>query len=130
MGSGLVPAPSSTWRRKAEAGHTRQTLSPAARIHGAHPPDLLREIIRRVQEITDTTMTEQVQEDDLTPKQWRPESDLGGCLTGHIELMVENEQQARRFQELLANLSVEVHQRTIPLLVTGDSLVAGTFRRT
>ena len=44
--------------------------------------------------------------------------------------MVENEQQARRFKELLTNLSVEVHQRTIPLLVTGDSLVAGTFRRT
>ena len=97
---------------------------------GPNPPDLLREIIRRVQEITGTTMSEQVQEDDLTPNQWRPELDLGGCLTGHIDLMVDSEQQARRFQELLANLSVEVHQRTIPLLVTGDSLVAGTFRRT
>ena len=97
---------------------------------GPNPPDLLREIIRRVQDITATTMREQVQEDDLAPSQWRPELDVGGCLTGHIELMVENEQQARRFQELLTNLSVEVHQRTIPLLVTGDSLVAGTFRRT
>ena len=83
---------------------------------GPNPPDLLREIIRRVQDITGATLGEQVQEDDLSPNQWRPELDLGGCLTGHIELMVGSEQ--------------EVHQRTIPLLVTGDSLVAGTFRRT
>ena len=55
--------------------------------------------------------------------------DIGGCLTGHIELLVETELQARGFQEALANISIEVHQRTIPLLVTGDSLVAGTFRR-
>ena len=97
---------------------------------GPNPPDLLREVIRRVQDLTDTTIREQVPEDDLTPNQWRPEMDIGGCLTGHIEVLVEDELQARRFQDLLANLSVEVHQRTIPLLVTGDSLVAGTFRRT
>ena len=47
---------------------------------GPNPPDLLREIIRRVQDITATTMREQVQEDDLTPSQWRPELDVGGAL--------------------------------------------------
>ena len=91
---------------------------------------MLREIIRRVQELTGTTIGERAAEDELSPTQWRPEIDIGGGLTGHIEVLVENELQARGFQEALANISIDVHQRTIPLLVTGDNLVAGTFRRT
>ena len=96
---------------------------------GPNPPELLREIVRRIQEITGTLMQEQAPEDDLATNQWRPEMDIGGGLTGHIEMLVEDKARAIHFQDRLANLSVEVHQRTIPLLVTGDSLVAGTFRR-
>ena len=81
---------------------------------GPNPPDLLREIIHRVQDLTGTTMTEQAEEDELSPNQWRPEIDIGGCLTGHLEVLMETERQARAFQEALANISIEVHQRTIP----------------
>ena len=97
---------------------------------GPNPPGLLREIISRIQDLTGSSFEERAAEDDLSPSQWRPEMDIGGCLTGHIEVLVENETQARGLQESLANISIEVHHRTIPLLVTGDNLVAGTFRRT
>ena len=97
---------------------------------GPSPPDLLRAIMGRVQELTRTALHEQEQDAELSINQWRPELDPGALQTGHIELLLQDEQQAAHFQELLTNLSVEVQQRTIPLLVTGDSLVAGTFRRT
>ena len=97
---------------------------------GPSPPDLLRAIIRRVQELTRTALQEQEQDAELSINQWRPELDPGATQTGHIELLLQDGQQAAYFQETLANISVEVQQRTIPLLVTGDSLVAGTFRRT
>ena len=126
---GPSPYPHQHGAERQEQASPRQAVPSATGIYGTEPPDLLREIIRRVQELTGTTIREQAPEDDLTTNQWRPEIDIGGCLTGHIEVLVENEIQARRFQESLANLSLEVHQRTIPLLVTGDSLVAGTFRR-
>ena len=97
---------------------------------GPSPPDLLRAIMGRVQELTRTALQEQEQDAELSINQWRPEFDPGALQTGHIELLLQDEQQAAHFQETLTNLSVEVQQRTIPLLVTGDSLVAGTFRRT
>ena len=131
MEYGLDPALSSIWPQGVKAARTLGGFTWCSRGPWAPaPPDLLRAIIRRVQDLTGTTLHEQDWDAELSTNQWRPELDPGAPQTGHIELLLQDEQQAVYFQDKLANVSVEVQQRTIPLLVTGDSLVAGTFRRT
>ena len=46
-----------------------------------------------------------------------------------MEVLTEDKEQAEHFQNELANVAVVFQQETVPLQVTGDALVAGTFRR-
>ena len=68
--------------------------------------------------------------DELEVGQWRIDEDPTGEPTGHIEMLTLNREQARLVQRTLTNVAVEIHKQVIPLRVSGDALVAGTFRRT
>ena len=68
-------------------------------------------------------------EEELEVGQWRIDEDPTGEPTGHIELLTTSQEQARCVQHALTNVAVEVHKKVTPLQVTGDALVAGTFRR-
>ena len=68
--------------------------------------------------------------EDLETGQWRIDEDPAGGTTGFVRVLTDNKEQAHRVQSTLANVVVETQKNIIPLQVTGDALVAGTFRRT
>ena len=74
-------------------------------------------------------MLEEVTPDTrLRAGQWSIDEDPAGNATGHIELLTDNREQAMDYQRTLANVVVELQHETIPLQISGDSLVAGSFR--
>ena len=84
----------------------------------------------KVCELTRATIREQRQTSNLRKGHWRIDEDPAGGTTGHVEILTENKEQAEHFQHTLANVAVVFQQGTVPLQVTGDALVTGTFRRT
>ena len=56
------------------------------------------------------------------------DEDPAGNATGHIELLTDSKEQAQHYQRILANVVVELQHETIPLQISGDSLVWGSFR--
>ena len=89
----------------------------------------IRQIMDKVRELTKTTIREQRQGSTLRKGHWRIDEDPTGGTTGHVEVLTENKEQAEHFQRALANVAVAVQLETVPLQVTGDALVTGTFRR-
>ena len=67
--------------------------------------------------------------DELEVGQWRIDADPTGELTGHVEMLTLNREQARLVQRTLTNVAVEIHTQVIPLRISGDALVAATSRR-
>ena len=86
--------------------------------------------MHRLRALTGTALTEQPSDASLRKGQWRIDEDPAGGTTGHVEILTEGKEQAEHFQNTLANVAVAIQQEVIPLQVTGDALVAGTFRRT
>ena len=85
--------------------------------------------MHKVRALTGTVLTEQPSDTSLRKGQWRIDEDPAGGTTGHVEILTEGKGQAVHIQATLANVAVAIQQDIIPLQVTGDSLVAGTFRR-
>ena len=84
----------------------------------------------RLQTATNSHFQEKQHADELEVGQWRIDEDPTGEPTGHIEMLTSSREQARLVQQTLTNIAVEIHKKVTPLRVTGDALVAGTFRRT
>ena len=83
----------------------------------------------QVCEITRTTIREQLHNPTLRKGYWRINEDPTGGTTGHVEVLTQDKERAEHFQRVLANVAVASQLETIPLQITGDALVAGTFRR-
>ena len=64
----------------------------------------------------------------LRAGQWSIDEDPAGNATGHVELLTDSKEQALYYQRTLANVVVELQHETIPLQISGDSLVLGSFR--
>ena len=84
----------------------------------------------RVATRTGIELTEKTHGDKLMKGQWCIDEDPAGNATGHIEVLTANKEQAEHCQQALANVALEIQREVIPLQVTGDALVAGSFRRT
>ena len=64
----------------------------------------------------------------LKAGQWSIDEDPAGNATGHIEILTDGKDQAMYYQHTLTNVVIEIQHETIPLQVSGDSLIAGSFR--
>ena len=96
---------------------------------GREAHDHIRHVMDKIRDITKTAIREQSQTSNLRKGQWRIDEDPAGGTTGHVEVLLESKEQAEHFQHMLTNVAVAFQQETIPLQVTGDALVTGTFRR-
>ena len=85
--------------------------------------------MRKLQDATGLSLTETEHDQELTAGQWRIDTNPAGGTTGLLEGLTDNKEQAQHIQSILANVVVETQTGIIPLQITGDALVAGTFRR-
>ena len=121
-----------------EGGHHHQKSRPAlpGRIFitvqgtiGTTTHEHLRQVMTRVATKTGLELSERPYGDRLTNGHWSIDEDPAGNATGHIEILTASKDQAEHCQQTLANVAVEIQHEVIPLQVTGDALVAGSFRR-
>ena len=90
----------------------------------------LREVMSRVATKTGLELTEMPPDTRLSARQWSIDEDPAGNATGHIEVLTDNKEQAEHCQLTLSNIVVELQHETIPLQISGDALVTGSFRTT
>ena len=91
----------------------------------------LREVMKKVQTHMGRDLTEiSTPNARLRTGQWSIDEDPAGNATGHIEILTDGKDQALHYQHILTNVVIELRHETIPLQVSGDALVAGSFRST
>ena len=97
---------------------------------GTASHELLREVMSRVATKIGLELSEKPPDSRLKAGQWSIDEDPAGNTTGHIEIITDSKDQAEYCQRTLANVVIELQHETIPLQISGDALVAGSFRTT